>query len=123
MDSAISLYIGEEGPVWIKVEELDYKGTATKDYYRFSYVKGEGATMESWLGEYSEYDFWEIETPENTDYIRTYFVNGAEVSYEEYRKEDVKRRKMRYVVTVQLCNYSYPEGWDEACSQLSVLRK
>ena len=93
MDSAISLYIGEDGPVWIKVEESDYKGTATKDYYRFSYSKADGAATESWLSEYSEYDYWEIDEPTNTDYTRTYYVNGEEVSYEDYRKEDTRDEK------------------------------
>ncbi|MBR3374378.1 MAG: hypothetical protein IKG71_01120 [Firmicutes bacterium] len=123
MDTVISLYIGDEGPMWVRKEESDYKGTATLDYYRFTFTKNSGVMVEPWLSEYSEYDYWEIEEPTNTDYTRTYYVNGEEVSYEEYRKEDTKRRKMSYVVTVQLCGYAYPTDWATACAQYSILRK
>lgn len=123
MDTVISLYIGDEGPIWIRKEGYDYKGTTTQDYYYFTFTKSGGVVVKPWLSEYSEYDYWEIEEPTNTDYTRTYYVNGEEVSYEEYRKEDIKRRKMSYVVTVQLCGYAYPEDWATACAQYSVLRR
>ena len=115
------MYIVNEGPVWIKKEETEYKGEVFLDYSKFIFSKGEGISDVPWLSMYSQYDYWEIEIPTDTDYTRMYYIYGEEVSYEEYRKEDMKRRKMDYIVTVQLCGYEYPDDWNDACSQYSIL--
>lgn len=123
MDTVISLYIEDDGPIWIMKEETSYIEMDTLNYYHFSFSKDSGVEIEPWLSAYTEYNYWEIEEPINTDYTHTYCVNGDEVSYEEYYKEDIKRRKMDYVVTVQLYNYTYPDDWATVCAQYSILRK
>ena len=122
MDTVVSLYVGDDGPAWILENESEYKGDYSHNYYRLKYSKGEAVYTELWLSETSYIEDWENESPENTDYMRSYFVNGEEVSFEEYKREDIMRRNMTYVSTVQLCGYTYPDDWTTACSQLSVAR-
>lgn len=50
-----------------------------------------------------------------------YYVNGESVDYDTYRREDLKRRQLVPIYTVEICSHSYPDAWDEMVEQSAVL--
>lgn len=68
-----------------------------------------------WLSTVQDYN------DEMTEYEMTYYIRDREVSYEEYRIEDIKRKQLQTLFILTPSAYRYPDNWYDTISQFSVL--
>ena len=65
----------------------------------------------NWLSTVQDYN------DEMTEFVMSYFIQGEEVSYEEYRSEEIKWEQLTVLFVLDPSDYKYPDNWYSANSQ------
>ena len=78
---------------------------------------------EEWIS-YSEIEIYDEETGEIGSEVSGYYLDGEEIDQDEYLSAELERRKLRVLYTLDYTNqgFAYPDDWDMAVQQKSVLK-
>lgn len=102
---------------WYSISEYAGTGLFSSTISKVHFSGTMEFSEEKWLSSGGEWN--DDMTESNT----TYYIGDQEVSYEQYRKEDVKRKQLKTLFVLDPFNYMYPDNWYDAISQYSVIAR
>lgn len=118
VDEQLALTVDENGDYgWYSISENAGAGLFSSAINRVQFSESMEFSEKEWLSSWGEWN--DDMTESNT----TYYIGDQEVSYEQYRKEDVKRKQLRTLFVLDPWNFMYPDSWYDAMSQYSVIQK
>lgn len=118
VDEQLALTVDGNGNYgWYSISENAGAGLFSNTISRVHFSESMELSEEKWLSSWGEWN--DDMTESNT----TYYIGDQEVSYEQYRKEDVKRKQLRTLFVLDPWNFLYPDSWYDATSQYSVIQK
>lgn len=125
MQSKWSLYELDGTYCWYENEDYAGQGTIFETIRKIQFYPGCTVEKIEWLQEVSteNYEKMETATEEADMFDYTFYVYGEQVDYETYQKENMLRRRMTPIYTFNPERFSYPDQWEEACSEYAVLNK
>lgn len=116
MDDQLALTVDSYGEYkWYLITSYTNMGDTYTSINEVSFSDDMEMMETKWLSTAQDYN------DEMTEYKMTYYIRDREVSYEDYRKEDVKRRQLKTLFVLNPYSYMYPDNWNDAISQYSVI--
>ena len=118
VDEQLALTVDGNGHYgWYSISENAGAGLFSSAISRVKFSESMELSEEKWLSSWGEWN--DDMTESNT----TYYIGDQEVSYEQYRKEDVTRKQLRTLFVLDPWNFMYPDSWYDTTSQYSVIQK
>ena len=116
VDEQLALTVDGDGNFgWYSISENAGTGLFSSAISKVHVSEDMEFSREKWLSSWGEWN------DDMTESSTTYYIGDQEVSYEQYRKEDVKRKQLRTLFVLDPWSFKYPDNWYDAISQYSVL--
>lgn len=115
-DEQLALTVDRSGNFgWYSIAEYAGTGLFSTTISKVYFSDNMEFSKEIWLSTGGEWN--DDMTESNT----SYYIGDREVSYEDYRTEDVKRKQLKTLFVLDPYGYLYPDNWNDAISQYSVI--
>lgn len=115
-DEQLALTVDRSGNFgWYSISEYAGTGLFSSTISKVNFSDDMEFSKETWLSSGGEWN--DDMTESNT----SYYIGDREVSYEDYRKEDVKRKQLKTLFVLDPYSFMYPDNWNDAVSQYSVV--
>lgn len=121
MSCTLALAIDKDGNYgWYQEAFQAGTGLQNTTVRRLSVTSEMEPILEDWFS-YSTEEIYNEDTDEYEMVNTGYTVGGNTVDYDTYRKEEIKRRQLRVLYTVS-DGYPFPDEWETAINEYSVIK-
>lgn len=118
VDEQLALTIDGNGNYgWYSNSEYVGGGGFSNTISKIQFSERMEYSEEKWLSSWGNWN--DDMTPSNI----SYYIGEQEVTYEQYRKEDIRRKQLKTLFVLDPWKYLYPNNWNNAISQYSVILK